>query len=111
MIERGSGCINLIGSSSGLVGRAEHVNLAVGQFGLRALSQGLARARWSAGIHIAHGVVDADIHEPGRLPDGDPKADPAPIAELIAAIHRQPRSAWSREVDVRPFDEKFWQHC
>ncbi|HZX25661.1 MAG TPA: SDR family NAD(P)-dependent oxidoreductase [Telluria sp.] len=111
MLARGSGTILLIGSTSSLTGRAGHLNLAVGRFGQRALAQVMARELWPHGLHVAHLVIDADIAEDGNESGGDPQADPAHIARIILDLHRQPPTAWSSEVDVRPFNERFWEHC
>ncbi|WP_246479800.1 MULTISPECIES: SDR family NAD(P)-dependent oxidoreductase [Niveibacterium] len=105
------GTIILTGSTSSLLGRAGHLNLAVGKFGQRALAQVLARELWSQGIHVAHIVIDADIHEGVQRDDGGPQSDPVHISETIIALHRQPRSAWSSEMDLRPWNELFWEHC
>ena len=107
-VHRGS--IILVGSTSGLVGREGHLPLAVGKFGLRALSQVMARELWHEGIHVAHLVIDADIHEPGAE-DSPTQSHPDAIAELVYSIHRQPKGAWASEVDARPWNERFWEHC
>ena len=57
------GTIVLAGSSSGLIGRGDHLNFAVGKVGLRAWAQVMARALGSEGVHVVHGVCDADMHE------------------------------------------------
>lgn len=110
MLPQQRGTIVLVGSTSGLQGRADHLNLAVGKFGLRAISQVMARELWPEGIHVVHCVIDADIQEDAVARD-DPQARPEDIAELIATLHRQPRSCWSSEIDVRPWNERFWEHC
>jgi len=104
------GTIVLIGSTSSIIGRADHLSLAVGKFGLRALAQVMARELWSNGIHVVHLVIDADIKE-NELYNDYVQTNPEDIASLIHTLHRQPRSAWSSEVDVRPFNEKWWGHC
>lgn len=105
----GAGSIVLVGSTSSIIGRAGHLNLAVGKFGQRALAQVLARELWPEGIHVAHVMIDADISE-GTV-ESHPQADPDHIAYSILAIHRQPKSAWTSELDLRPAKEKFWEHC
>lgn len=110
MAPRGEGTIVLVGSTSSLIGRADHLNLAVGKFGQRALAQVMARELWPAGIHVAHVVIDADISEDAGAP-GAIQADPDHIAQSILQIHRQPRTAWTSEIDLRPFNERFWEHC
>lgn len=106
------GTIVLTGSPSSLAGRAEHLNLAVGKFGLRALAQVMARELWPEGIHVAHLIIDADIRNPAKPEEpGEPKAEPQHIAEQIYALHQQPKSAWTHELDIRPCGEAFWEHC
>jgi NAD(P)-dependent dehydrogenase (short-subunit alcohol dehydrogenase family) len=110
MRPRHRGSIILIGSTSGLIGREGHLSLAVGKFGLRAITQVMARELWKDGVHVAHVVIDADIDEA----DKDPKqcsCDPGDVAEVVYSVHRQPKSAWASELDVRPSDERFWEHC
>jgi len=87
------GTIVLTGSTSALVGRAGHLNLAVGKFGQRALAQVLARELWPKGIHVVHLVIDADIHEGEERDDGGPQADPNHISDIVVFLHRQPSSA------------------
>jgi NAD(P)-dependent dehydrogenase (short-subunit alcohol dehydrogenase family) len=111
MLPHGRGTIVLIGSTSSLIGRAGHLNLSVGKFGQRALAQVLARELWPRGIHATHIVIDADIYEGEPRDDGGPQSQPADIADLVLTVHHQPRSAWTSEVDVRPSDERFWEHC
>jgi NAD(P)-dependent dehydrogenase (short-subunit alcohol dehydrogenase family) len=105
------GTIVLIGSTSGMIGRADHLNLAVGKFGLRAVAQVMARELWPLGIHVAHLVIDADIKENEDFDEAVPQAHPEHIADLVYMLHRQPISAWTSELDVRPHNETFWQHC
>lgn len=107
----GRGTIVLTGSTSSLIGRADHLNLAVGKFGLRAIAQVLARELWPAGIHVAHMIIDADIKEDQASAADYPQADPGHIAETVYMLHRQPRTAWTSELEVRPWDERFWEHC
>ena len=111
MQTKGCGTIVLVGSTSSMLGRAGHLNLAVGKFGQRALSQVLARELWPKGIHVAHVVIDADIDEGDDDHDELPRSNPNDIAQLIVDVHRQPKSAWMSEADIRPWNEQFWQHC
>ena len=104
------GTIVLIGSTSSVIGRARHLTLAVGRFGQRALAQVMARELSSFGIHVVHLMIDADIRETEAV-EASPQADPADIAEIIMQLHRQPRSAWTSELDCRPWNESFWEHC
>lgn len=111
MLPLNRGTIVLTGSTSSLIGRAGHLNLAVGKFGQRALAQVLARELWPKGIHVAHLVIDADIHEGVDSDEGAPQSDPNHLAELVVSLHRQPNTAWTSELDARPWNERFWEHC
>ena len=66
MSDAGRGTIVLVGSTSSLIGREDHLNLAVGKFGQRALAQVLAREMWSKGVHVAHLMIDAYFSDRGR---------------------------------------------
>jgi NAD(P)-dependent dehydrogenase (short-subunit alcohol dehydrogenase family) len=106
------GTVIFTGATASLRGGALFQNLAVGKFGLRALAQSMARELQPRGIHVAHVVIDGQIEgerpghgaaERGR----DAVLDPAAIAETYYQLHLQTRSAWSHEVDLRPYVEKF----
>jgi NAD(P)-dependent dehydrogenase (short-subunit alcohol dehydrogenase family) len=107
----GRGTILLVGSTSSILGRAGHLNLAVGKFGQRALAQVLSRELWPLGIHVAHVIIDADIAETHEERATHPQSDPDDIAFSLVAVHRQPKTAWTSEIDLRPWNEKFWEHC
>lgn len=109
MLPHGRGTIVFVGSTSSLVGREGHLNLAAGKFGQRALAQVLSREVWSKGIHVAHLVIDADIREGDA--EAHAQSEPVDIADAVLYLHRQPRSAWTSEMDLRPSNEAFWQHC
>ena len=112
MVPLRRGTIILTGSPSSMIGRADYLNLAVGKFGLRALAQVMARELWPDGIHVVHLVIDADIKNPTKPEEpGEPKAYPEDIADIVHALHNQPKSAWTNELDVRPWNEAFWEHC
>jgi NAD(P)-dependent dehydrogenase (short-subunit alcohol dehydrogenase family) len=111
MVERHQGTIVLVGATSGLIGRAGYVNFAVGKFGLRALAQVAARELGPQGIHVAHLIVDAEIAESGTQDSSQPYMKAGDISEVLYQLHLQPRSAWTHELDARPFDERFWEHC
>jgi NAD(P)-dependent dehydrogenase (short-subunit alcohol dehydrogenase family) len=111
MLPQSAGTIVLIGSTSAMLGRSGHLNLAVGKFGQRALAQVLARELWPRGIHVAHVVIDADITDDETPVDQEAHADPAHIPGIVLNLHNQPKSAWTSEIDVRPWNEKFWEHC
>lgn len=106
------GTIIFTGATASLRGGAQFHNLAVGKFGLRALAQSMGRELQPQGIHVAHVVIDGQIR--GERPGSsaaergkDAVLDPDAIAETYYQIHRQPRSAWSHELDLRPYVEKF----
>ncbi len=113
MAARGSGTVLFTGATAALRGSAGFVNLAVGKFGLRALAQSMARELGPRGIHVAHVVIDGQIeaeHRPGRRRadrGADALLDPDAIAETFWQLHLQPRSAWTLELDLRPWVEKF----
>jgi NAD(P)-dependent dehydrogenase (short-subunit alcohol dehydrogenase family) len=111
MVAHGQGSIILVGSTSSLFARADHLNLAVGKFGLRALAHVLAHELWPEGIHVAHLVIDAEIDEGVAGDLTRPKADPAHIANAVLFLHQQPQDCWTCEMDLRPGTEQFWQHC
>ena len=106
------GTIIFTGATASLRGGALFHNLAVGKFGLRALAQSMAREFQPHGIHVAHVVIDGQIASelPGHSAaerGKDAVLDPAAIAETYYQLHQQARSAWSSEVDLRPYREKF----
>jgi NAD(P)-dependent dehydrogenase (short-subunit alcohol dehydrogenase family) len=106
----GRGTIILAGATSGIIGRRGYLNLAVGKFGLRALSQVVARELGPKGIHVVHVLIDGSIAEDPQ-PSSEPELRPEHLAELFWALHRQPSSCWTSELDARPSEEKFWEHC
>lgn len=112
MLEAGSGTLLFTGATAALRGGAGFANLAVPKFGLRALAQSLARELGPKGIHVAHLIIDGQIaaERPGYDPaerGPDAVLDPAAIAEAAYQIHLQPRSAWTQELDLRPWVERF----
>jgi NAD(P)-dependent dehydrogenase (short-subunit alcohol dehydrogenase family) len=111
MESRGDGTIIFIGSTSSIVGREEHLNLAIGKFGQRALAQVMARELWAKGIHVAHVLIDADIQDGDQSSIAHPQSRAEDIAQSILYLHRQPRTAWTSEMDLRPWNERFWEHC
>lgn len=112
MASRGSGTILFTGATASMRGGAQYFNLAVGKFGLRALSQSMARELGPRGVHVAHIIIDGQIDNPryaelaGERGD-DGLLDPEAIAETYYQLHRQHRSAWTQEIDLRPWVEKF----
>jgi NAD(P)-dependent dehydrogenase (short-subunit alcohol dehydrogenase family) len=112
MVERGRGTILFTGATASLRGSANYANLAVGKFGLRALAQSMARELGPQGVHVAHVIIDGQIGSERyahlaaeRPPDG--LLSPVAIAEAYYQLHTQQRSAWTHELDLRPWVEKF----
>ena len=112
MLKAGHGFISLTGATAALRGRAGFAPLAIGKAGLRMLGQSLAREFHPKGIHVIHVIVDGQIDTPrlrSREPDraGDTVIPPGAIADAVISCLRQPRTAWSHEIDLRPFLETF----
>ena len=111
MLVRGSGSIFFTGASAGVKGYPNSSVFAMGKFGMRGLAQALARELHPKGIHIGHFVIDGGIradHRPERHDDGtDKMLDPDAIAETYLQFHRQHRSSWGWEVELRPWVEYF----
>ncbi|MFY9293888.1 MAG: SDR family NAD(P)-dependent oxidoreductase [Methylorubrum rhodinum] len=104
------GAILFTGASASVKGFSESAPFAMGKFALRGLAQSLSRELQPNGIHVAHVVVDGAIRSAARPdPEDRPDAtlDPAAIAKTYLALLRQDRSAWSDEVAVRPWVERF----
>jgi len=110
MIPRGRGAILLTGASASVKGYPLSAAFAMGKFALRGLAQSTARELGPKGIHIAHFVIDGGVRS-ARRPDPadrpDSTLDPDAIAQTYIEILRQPRSAWSLEVELRPWVETF----
>ena len=112
MTERGSGTILVTGATASLRGGAGFVNLASPKFGLRAVAQSMARELGPMNVHVAHVIIDGQIHSEryahlAKERGPDSLLDPAAIAAQYVALHRQPRTAWTLELDLRPWREKF----
>jgi len=112
MVKRGHGTIIFTGATAALRGSAGFANLAVPKFGLRALSQSMARELGAQGVHVGFVIIDGQIESERYRHLVDERGEdsllaPDAIAELYLQLHRQPRSAWSHEIDVRPWSEKF----
>lgn len=108
--EKGEGALLFTGASASVKGYAQSAPFAMGKFALRGLAQSLARELGPQGIHVAHFVIDGGIASARRPPDPakpDALLDPDAIAESYMQVLRQPRSAWSFEVELRPWVEKF----
>lgn len=108
MLEQGHGSIQFTGASAGVKGYANSAPFAMGKFGLRGLAQSMARELAPKNIHVAHFVIDGGILPPGAADGEEDKwLRPDAIAETYVNIHRQHRSAWTWEVEVRPWVETF----
>ena len=108
MVSRGVGTILFTGATASLRGGANFANLASPKFALRAVAQSMARELGPRGIHVAHIIIDGQIGEGGdAVGKADSRLAPDAIAEAYLGLHRQPRSAWSQEIDLRPWVERF----
>lgn len=101
------GTILFTGSTPSIKAGAEFAAFAAAKFGVRALAQSMARELGPRGLHVAHVVVDGPIDGPGNEGIKLPKLAPAEIAQAFLALHRQPRSAWTQELDLRPAGARF----
>jgi NAD(P)-dependent dehydrogenase (short-subunit alcohol dehydrogenase family) len=110
MIPCERGAILLTGATAGVKGFANSAAFAMGKFALRGLAQSAARELGPKGIHVAHFVIDGGVRS-SRRPDPverpDSLLDPDAIAQTYVDVLRQPRSAWSLEVELRPWVERF----
>src|SRR4030095_1414825 len=91
-------------------GFATSAPFSMGKFALRGLAQSMARELAPKNIHVAHFIIDGQIEPPGLAADPDTpdhRLSPDAIAEAYLAVHRQHRSAWSFEVELRPWVEAF----
>ncbi|CAN5326601.1 SDR family oxidoreductase [soil metagenome] len=110
LLPLGKGAILLTGATASVKGFAQSSAFAIGKFGLRGLAQSAARELSPKGIHVAHFVIDGGVRS-GTRPDPedrpDSTLDPDAIAQSYIAVLRQPRNAWSWEVELRPWVENF----
>jgi NAD(P)-dependent dehydrogenase (short-subunit alcohol dehydrogenase family) len=110
MLPKGHGAVLFTGASASVKGYAQSAPFAMGKFALRGLAQSMARELSPRGIHVAHFVIDGAIRNPGRTepPDApDSMLHPDAIAATYLHVLRQPRSAWTWEVELRPWVERF----
>jgi NAD(P)-dependent dehydrogenase (short-subunit alcohol dehydrogenase family) len=110
MLEKGRGTILFTGASASVKGYAQSAPFAMGKFALRGLAQSMARELAPKNIHVGHFVIDGGIAGPshaGGDRGADGMLDPAAIAESYLHMHRQQRSAWTWEMELRPWTEKF----
>jgi len=110
LLSRGTGSILFTGATASLKGFSGSVGFAMPKFGLRGLAQSMARELFPKNIHVAHFIIDGQIEPAGQVVDADRpdrRLSPDAIAETYLAVHRQHRSAWSFEVELRPWVETF----
>jgi NAD(P)-dependent dehydrogenase (short-subunit alcohol dehydrogenase family) len=110
MIPKQAGAIFFTGASASVKGYAQSAPFAMGKFALRGLAQSMARELSPIGIHVAHFVIDGGIRSARRSdpPDKpDSFLDPDAIAATYLHVLQQPRSAWTWEVELRPYGERF----
>jgi NAD(P)-dependent dehydrogenase (short-subunit alcohol dehydrogenase family) len=110
MLPRGRGAILLTGATASVKGFAHSAAFAMGKFALRGLAQSAAREFGPRGIHVAHFIIDGAVRaahreDPADKPDST--LDPDAIAQAYLDVLRQPRSAWSQEMELRPWVERF----
>jgi short-subunit dehydrogenase len=110
------GTIIFTGATASLRGSAGFAGFSGGKMALRALAQSMARELGPQGIHVAHPIIDAAIDtdfirttfpERYALKDIDGIVNPAHIADMYWMLHQQPRDAWTHELDLRPYMERF----
>src|SRR5271163_733298 len=112
MRRKGGGAIIVVGATASRRGAAGAAAFAQGKMAQRALAESMGRHLWPAGIHVALIIVDGVVGGPGtraRVQDrpDDFYIDPAGAAAIAADLVKQDRSAWSFEVEARPFKEKW----
>src|SRR2546430_3609290 len=110
MLPRRHGAILFTGASASVKGYAQSAPFAMGKFALRGLAQSMARELQPHGIHVAHFVIDGGIRSAVRTEHADrpdSMLDPDAIALSYWNVLQQPRSAWTWEMEVRPWVEKF----
>jgi NAD(P)-dependent dehydrogenase (short-subunit alcohol dehydrogenase family) len=114
MVPRGRGSILFTGATASVRGREGFAAFAAAKAGLRAVAQSMARELGPQGIHVAHVVIDGavdGVFTRGNRPNADELLErdeilkPGDIAQAFVSLHRQPRSAWTHELDLRPWRE------
>ena len=113
MRERGKGSVFFSSATAAYRGSATHALYSIGKFGLRALSQSLAKAYSKDGVHVVHVRLDCDLDMPlmreiyGERFDSSQMANTDDVAQSYWWVYQQPRSAWSNELELRPYTEEW----
>jgi len=118
MLAQGSGSIFFTGATASMRGGSGYGAFASAKFGLRGLTQAMARELGPENIHVAHLVIDSAVDTKwvreliteragAEALAETPLLDPASIAETYWMLHNQPKDCWTHEMDVRPFNETF----
>jgi NAD(P)-dependent dehydrogenase (short-subunit alcohol dehydrogenase family) len=110
MLSAGGGTIIFTGASASVKGYAQSAPFAMGKFALRGLAQSMARELAPQNIHVAHIVIDGGIRSPLRpepASHSDTMLDPDVVAQTYLYLLKQQRSAWTWEIEVRPWVERF----
>ncbi|WP_374384632.1 SDR family NAD(P)-dependent oxidoreductase [Dongia sp.] len=110
MLGEGKGSIFFTGATAGVKGFAGSAPFAMGKFALRGLAQSMARELGPKGIHVAHFIIDGGIagtRGARAANEDDVLLSPQAIADTYLNIHKQHRSAWTHEIDLRPWNESF----
>jgi len=114
MKQLGGGALFFTGATASVKGFPNFAPFAMGKFALRGLAQSLARELGPENIHVAHFIIDGGIASPGRdltsdasSSTNDAELEPDAIAQTYIAVLKQHRSAWTHEIDLRPWIENF----
>lgn len=113
MITRGQGSVMFSSATAALRGSGSNPLYAIGKFGLRALAQSLAKAHAKDGVHVAHIRLDCTLDVPlvrqylGTAFKAEDTANTDDVAATYWWVHQQPKSAWSNEVELRPYTENW----
>jgi NAD(P)-dependent dehydrogenase (short-subunit alcohol dehydrogenase family) len=107
LLGAGGGTLIFTGATASIRGRGAFVAFAAAKAGLRSVAQSFAREYGPKGVHVAHVVIDGGINADQSRREIDGLLQPEAIAETYFQMHQQPRSAWTHELDLRPYKESF----